>query len=94
MIMIRHLDEDGAMTPETTRYNTVQGPGGEMQVQAQQVIGRKNIVTAEDLVEMMREMVKEETQTYVGLIQHIYTHDLDSFLRVVVREELEKHDNR
>ena len=51
-VMIRQLDEDGTYEPQAV----IAGPNG----QAVAVAGRENLVTAEDLVAMIREMVREE----------------------------------
>ncbi len=57
--MIRHLDDDGTFEPESTQLNNGQ---------VQAVAGRSNMVSAEDLCEMLidelmprlRDMFKEE----------------------------------
>lgn len=51
-VLIRDLDENGQYEPEQVISD---GNGGLMAL-----AGRRNLVTAEDLVEMMREMVREE----------------------------------
>lgn len=50
--LIHHLDEDGEYEPEAIVLN----PNG----QPMAIAGRQNYVTATDLVEMMRLMVREE----------------------------------
>lgn len=59
MLLMRQVDEDGTVEPETRRMQTVMTEHGP-QVVEQAVLGRSQYVTAEDLVEMMREMVKLE----------------------------------
>ena len=51
-VLIRYLDEHGTYEPE----GVVATPNGGTIA----VAGRENLVTAEDLVEMMRVMVREE----------------------------------
>lgn len=64
-VLIRDLDKDGLYTPEQVQMT----PNGPMVV-----TGRQNIVTAEDLVEMFREMVREELANAVSyLLKHAET---------------------
>ena len=51
-VLIHHLDEDGTYDPQAV----VRGPGGVPIA----VAHRSDLVTAEDLVAMMRVMVREE----------------------------------
>lgn len=51
-VLIRDLDENGLYDPE----QVIDAGNGQLGA----IPGRRNIVTAEDLVEMMREMVREE----------------------------------
>lgn len=63
------LDENNTLKPKTVnkQLNTVMGPNGPQMVeQVQAVLGREQLCTAEDLVEMMREMVKEEIHTSIA----------------------------
>lgn len=59
MLLMRSVDEDGTVEPQARRVQTVMTDHGPQMVE-QAVLGRSQYVTAEDLVEMMREMIREE----------------------------------
>lgn len=65
ILMIRGgLDEQNTLKPKEVKkqLQMVQGPDGRPQAveQVQAVLGREQLCTAEDLVEMMRQVVQEE----------------------------------
>lgn len=59
MLLMRTVDEDGTVEPETRRMSQVMTEHGPQMVE-QAVLGRSQYVTAEDLVEMIREVVRED----------------------------------
>lgn len=70
------LDENNTLKPKTVnkQLNTVMGPNGPQMVeQVQAVLEREQLCTAEDLVEMIRAVIKEEFKILYGLVLKEYT---------------------
>lgn len=62
---VKSLDANGARKPESMRLKT--GPHGEIMNEA--VMGRGSFVTAEELVEMFRQVTREELKNFLQVIR-------------------------
>lgn len=83
------LDENNTLKPKTVnkQLNTVMGPNGPQMVeQVQAVLGREQLCTAEDLVEMMRLVFRHE---FLNFIEAIDAGTIE-FLRAEWRRTMEE----
>lgn len=64
MFLIKSADNDGAFLPEKMEKVLHTAANGQLTETVNITIGRENLVTAEDLVEMMRVMVRSELSNW------------------------------
>lgn len=72
VFLVRSADSEGAYEPESinTVFETVTNPDGSKQILEKNNVafGRSNLVTAEDLVEMIRAVVIQENEILLNSI--------------------------